>query len=137
MVGDFYPNDQFRPLLDLLQREAPSLITTKNLLISTMDDPLLISGISAMPSVHVAIAIAIALWLQRYRIRVLTILGWLYAAAIYVGSIHLGWHYATDGMFSAAMVLLVWWLSGRYVGWLQSREFALGHLRPASTAHES
>lgn len=137
MVGDFYPNDQFRPLLDLLQREAPSLITTKNLLISTMDDPLLISGISAMPSVHVAIATAIALWLQRYRIRVLTILGWLYAAAIYVGSVHLGWHYTTDGMFSAATVLLVWWLSGRYVGWLQSREFTLLRPRPASTAHQS
>lgn len=134
MVGDFYANNDFLPLLNVLQQEAPSLITTKNLLISTMDDPLLISGISAMPSVHVAIATAIALWLQRYEIRVLTVLGWLYTGAIYIGSIHLGWHYATDGLFSGVMVLLVWWLSGRYVAWLSAREFADGRFSVPSAA---
>lgn len=131
MVGDFFGDRSFDPMLDVLQSQAPSVIGIKDALIATMDDPLLISGISAMPSIHVAISVAAALWLQRYKVRALTIVGWAYAGAIYIGSIHLGWHYATDGMVSAPLVLLVWWLAGKYLDRLQGVEIAIGRHSPA------
>ncbi|MBA3259714.1 MAG: phosphatase PAP2 family protein [Gemmatimonadales bacterium] len=64
-------------------------------------------GISAMPSVHVAVAVLFALvgW------RTATWLGWLltvYALVVLVGSIHLGWHYAVDGYVSIVGGLAIW-----------------------------
>lgn len=125
MVGDFFADRSFDPMLEILQQQAPSVIAIKNTLIATMDDPLLISGISAMPSIHVAIAVAAALWVQRYKIKAVTFAGWGYAIAIYIGSVHLGWHYATDGMVSAPIVVLIWWLAGKYLRWLNGLEFPL------------
>jgi hypothetical protein len=64
-------------------------------------------GISAMPSVHVAVAVLFALigW------RTAKWLGWLltvYAAVVMVGSVHLGWHYAVDGYASILGTLVIW-----------------------------
>ena len=39
----------------------------------------------------------------------------LYAVAILVGSVHLGWHYAIDGYVAAIMVWVIWMVSGRLV----------------------
>jgi hypothetical protein len=36
----------------------------------------------------------------------------IYAALIFVGSIHLGWHYAVDGIVGAAAAIAVWWCCG-------------------------
>lgn len=126
MVSDFYADTSFAPLLMQLEEAAPSVLRIKDLLIATMDDPLIISGISAMPSMHVAIAVLAALWIQRLKRTPLTIAAWSYAAAIYVSSIHLGWHYATDGLLSAPIVILFWWLAGKYVDWLDGCEFHIG-----------
>lgn len=134
MVGDFFGDRSFDPMLDVLSKQAPSVIMVKDTLIATMDNPLLISGISAMPSIHVAVSVAAALWLQQQGSKVLAIVGWSYAFVIYIGSIHLGWHYATDGLLSAPLVVLVWWLAGKYVNWLEGREFALG--KPAEAPAE-
>jgi hypothetical protein len=71
-------------------------------------------GISAMPSMHVAMATLFAL----AGFKIVRPLGWiltLYALMIWVGSIHLGWHYAIDGIVGAAMTLGLWWLSGHAV----------------------
>jgi hypothetical protein len=64
-------------------------------------------GISAMPSVHVAVAVLFALlgW------RTSRWLGWVftvYAGVILFGSVHLGWHYAVDGYISIAGALVIW-----------------------------
>ncbi|GMN04036.1 phosphatase PAP2 family protein [Erythrobacter sp. MTPC3] len=134
MVGDFYGDRSFDPMLDVLSDSAPSVIMVKDALIATMDNPNLISGISAMPSIHVAISVAAALWLQQQGSKILTAVGWTYAVVIYIGSIHLGWHYATDGMLSAPLVVAVWWLAGKYVNWLDGREFAIG--KPAEPSAE-
>ena len=88
--------------------------------IATLHDPLVVSGISAMPSMHVAICVLFGLWVTRFRKLALTVLAWSYAVAIYIGSIHLGWHYATDGVVSAICVLAIWWTTGRYVEWLKA-----------------
>ncbi|MFP5329574.1 MAG: phosphatase PAP2 family protein [Alphaproteobacteria bacterium] len=72
------------------------------------------AGISAMPSVHNALALlfAIAGWKVS---RILGVLFAVYAALIWIGSIHLGWHYAIDGLLAAAMVGFIWVGAGRLV----------------------
>lgn len=71
-------------------------------------------GISAMPSMHNAIAVLYALSLGRAH-RLLRIAGWGYAALIFVGSIHLGWHYAVDGIVAGLMMWGIWLAAGAYL----------------------
>lgn len=69
-------------------------------------------GISAMPSMHVAVAVLFVLLGFRHS----PVLGWLmllFALAILLGSVHLGWHYAIDGYAVIPPVLLIWRLAGR------------------------
>ena len=76
-----------------------------------------VNGISAMPSMHVGTSVLFALlgfasgkrWL-----------GWLltaFATLIFIGSIHLAWHYAIDGYVGAGVAFLGWWLAGKLVKW--------------------
>jgi len=73
------------------------------------------SGISAMPSLHVAMVFLFAL------------LGWrsgpvagivltAYAVIIFIGSVHLGWHYAIDGYLGIAGTWLIWKFAGFVLG---------------------
>jgi hypothetical protein len=39
-------------------------------------------------------------------------MGWTYLGLIWFGSVHLGWHYFTDGIVGIAGALLVWRLAG-------------------------
>lgn len=71
------------------------------------------SGISAMPSMHVAIATLMALFGWQYS-RLAGIALTLYALAIFIGSIHLAWHYALDGYAGALGAGVIWWLVGRW-----------------------
>lgn len=74
------------------------------------------SGISAMPSMHMSIATTIVLvcwhygWLRR-------ILALIFLLLTYLGSVHLGWHYAIDGYFSMITTYMIW----RSAGWLVRR----------------
>lgn len=72
-----------------------------------------IAGISAMPSMHVASCVLMTMLAFASGKRWL---GWafgLFGMAIFLGSIHLAWHYAIDGYAGAAVALLGWWLAGR------------------------
>ena len=73
------------------------------------------SGISAMPSLHVAMVFLFAL------------VGWrsgpvpgivltAYAVVIFFGSVHLGWHYAIDGYAGIAGTWLNWKFAGFVLG---------------------
>jgi hypothetical protein len=68
-------------------------------------------SISAMPSMHVAVAsvMALAAW---ERNRWLGLMGWGYALIIFLGSVHLNWHYAVDGYVAVVGTMLIWGLSG-------------------------
>jgi membrane-associated phospholipid phosphatase len=60
-----------------------------------------------MPSVHVGIALWVALVCRAFVPR-LQVVGWAFFAAIIVGSVHLGWHYAVDGLASILIAGLAW-----------------------------
>lgn len=69
------------------------------------------AGISAMPSMHVAFSALLA----RAAFETDKRTGWLlsiYAALIWIASIHLGWHYAIDGIVGAPMGVATWYLAG-------------------------
>ncbi|MGZ2411835.1 PAP2 superfamily protein [Sphingomonas sp. F9_3S_D5_B_2] len=87
------------------------------------------AGISAMPSVHNALALLFALGASRLN----RTAGWLfgvYAAVIWIGSIHLGWHYAVDGLVADALTFGLWRVSGRVAERLE-RPFASTYAEPA------
>ena len=69
-------------------------------------------GISAMPSLHVGIAALFALigWSRSKWVGAFLI---VYACAIQLGSVALGWHYAIDGYVGAVFAFGAWVLAGR------------------------
>jgi hypothetical protein len=74
------------------------------------------AAISAFPSMHLAAATLFVLLAARIDRR------WMAAAIVYCavilfGSVYLGWHYAIDGYFSIAAVLVIW----KGVGWALAR----------------
>jgi hypothetical protein len=81
------------------------------------------SGISAMPSMHVALALWLALILKDTRAAPL---GWIYFGLICLGSVHLGWHYASDGIAGALGLLLIWNVAGRSSPHVSSRGVTIG-----------
>jgi hypothetical protein len=69
------------------------------------------ASVSAMPSMHNGSALLFALasagwprWLRRAL--------WAYVAVIFVGSVHLGYHYAVDGYAGWALALAMWRVAG-------------------------
>jgi PAP2 superfamily protein len=68
-------------------------------------------GISAMPSMHVAMAFWLAMTVRTFFPK-FQWAGWIYWALIWVSSIHLGWHYASDGLVGSLSAALVWRVGG-------------------------
>jgi hypothetical protein len=83
-------------------------------------------GISAMPSLHVGVAFLL----------VLASRGWwrvvasLFCALIFVGSVHLGWHYASDGIVASLATAMCW----RVASYGQRNPFARRPVVPAKSA---
>lgn len=78
-------------------------------------------GVSAMPSMHNATALLFVLasagkppWVRRLLI--------VHAVLIFVGSIHLGWHYASDAYVAWALTLALWWAAGHAARWWHEGE---------------
>ena len=71
-------------------------------------------GVSAMPSMHNAITILYAFALRRAR-PAYRLAAWAFVAFIFVGSIHLGWHYALDGLLAWAMMWGIWVGAGAFL----------------------
>lgn len=70
------------------------------------------SGISAMPSLHISMAVLMALGISSLN-RKLGFAFWIFAGIIMIGSVDLGWHYVVDGLVSAPLTWLIWYLSGK------------------------
>jgi len=69
-------------------------------------------GISAMPSMHVAMASLLMLMASRLHWG-LGLGAFLYYLIIQIGSVQLGWHYAIDGYGSTIATAILWWAVGR------------------------
>jgi hypothetical protein len=80
--------------------------------------PGLVAGMSALPSLHVAISLWIYLCARsaapRWR--------WLalgYFLFIWIASVQLGWHYVTDGLAASLGMLAIWHGAGAVNGTTQ------------------
>jgi hypothetical protein len=70
------------------------------------------TGISAFPSLHVAMMTLVTLTAFQVH-RVVGLAVGAFALLIFAGSISLGWHYAVDGYASAGFIYAVWFGIGR------------------------
>lgn len=115
--------DSFAPQLDLLrsgsQRVPLMTLPVQDMLLERFyaDERGLGSGITAMPSLHVAIAFLF--WLTMRQLdRHLGRVCFAFFAIIWVSSVHLAYHYAIDGLASVLGVLVIWWASSLAIkGW--------------------
>lgn len=113
--------DPYAPLMGYLH-EADKVFTIDALFIQDLlwkgytGEVSLNAGISAMPSMHNATSLlfVLAAWPVS---RKLGILLSVFAAIIFVGSIHLGWHYAVDAYLAYAVTFACWWVAGRLASW--------------------
>lgn len=74
------------------------------------------SGITAMPSMHIAMAFLYWLAIRKVSHKA----GWFFFTffvAIWIGSVHLAYHYAVDGLVSIVAVTAIWWASGPLFRW--------------------
>lgn len=122
-VDKFRPVTQFVPLMQRLHAQSTALVAEGWGGLAALDyqagllrtfgasEPILGGGISAMPSLHNALAVLFAA--AAFRIdRRLGFAAAGYAGVIWIGSVHLGWHYALDGIVGAACCLVTWWACG-------------------------
>jgi hypothetical protein len=115
-------DDPFVPLMQYLHSAAAEhpvwALATQEMLWQAYQskEAALGAGISAMPSMHVAIAVLLALFGWRVS-RGLGIALTAFAVLIQLGSVHLAWHYAIDGYASALAGALIWYA----VGWAMRR----------------
>lgn len=72
------------------------------------------TGISAMPSLHVAIALWVALVIRSF-VPKAAFVGFAYFALILLGSVLLGWHYAVDGIVAIGIAKFAWTVAPRLV----------------------
>jgi hypothetical protein len=106
--------DQLKYLIDLNRTVPIWAISTQDLVWDSYKANKLGlgMGISAMPSVHVAIATLFFLVAWPYGKWMRAFFG-AFWAIIMVGSVHLAWHYAVDGYFSTLLTIAMWFA----VGW--------------------
>jgi len=117
--------DPYAPLMTYLDGVNKILpvwaIDTQNLLWDGYQNGGIVQGISAMPSMHNATTLlfVLACWHLGPVIRTLTI---GHMVLIYLGSIHLGWHYSIDAYLAWALTLLVWFGVKPVAVWWESRQ---------------
>jgi hypothetical protein len=120
-----YGDPMFKPLMDLLRQQSQTVeieaLALQELLWDGFTKPEVEPlGISAFPSLHVAAAVNFAcLGFAVHRIA-----GWvlsIFSGLIFVGSVHLGWHYAVDGIAGVFLAIVFWQISARAARWWLAR----------------
>jgi hypothetical protein len=109
--AEFYGRADFAPLMERLGANPQPLtaLAAMEYLRSVQGTAAYAGGISAMPSLHMGMATWFVLVAREgAKSRVPMLLAMAYAAAILVGSVHLGWHYLSDGLVSMAITPAIW-----------------------------
>lgn len=111
-----YGGNRFADLATTMQRlgNVSDTWPTSNYLFLAYQSgqPHLGSGISAMPSIHVAVAALNAFFLASLN-RWLGIIAWSFFAVIAFMSVYTGWHYVSDGVVSLMVVSMIWYGTGK------------------------
>ncbi len=114
--AEFGFGQDFVPLMDMLHRfnEVSPVwaLNVQEMLLAGHYGQGPVKGISAMPSMHVASTVMMTAYAFTWR----RWAGWLmvgFTILIQLGSVQLGWHYAIDGYFGAALALACWWAARR------------------------
>lgn len=110
-----FGGSEFAGLRDTLQQRGAwvALAESDKMWVSLESGrPTIVAGISAMPSIHVAVSLWIFLMARTMAPRAAPY-ALAYVAFIWIGSVQLGWHYVTDGLAGVLGMILVWHLSGR------------------------
>ena len=117
--------DPYAPLMAYLHQANEVVpifsIPVQDMLWQGLKGKSLIDGISAMPSLHNGTALLFAL----AGFKVSRGAGWAlmaHAILIYLGSVHLAWHYAVDTYVAWAVVLVLWFAMEPVARWWHSRE---------------
>jgi hypothetical protein len=115
----------FEPLMELLYRQAETYYIIALESQEWLWDGYTLAevapaGISAFPSLHLGIATTCAcLGFAASRV-----VGWLatvFTLGIMISSVHLGWHYAIDGIAGIALAIVFWRISARVTSWWLAR----------------
>jgi len=115
----------YAPLMDYLHEVNQSysiwaLATQDMLWKGYLGENMGVNMISAMPSMHIATSTLFALVAYRASQRLGLVMS-LYALLIFLGSVHLGWHFAIDGYFGALIGWASWHVAGRMIAWDRAR----------------
>jgi hypothetical protein len=109
-----FGGDTFAPLHRILEaRGADMAISTADAMWSAYlsGHAGLVAGISAAPSMHIAISMWIFLVARDLAPRAVPIAA-AYLAFICIASVQLGWHYVSDGLEGIAGMMAIWWVAG-------------------------
>ena len=91
--------------------------------------PGMVAGISAFPSIHVAISFWLVLAARSLAPR-FTPLAIVYFLLILIGSVQLGWHYASDGLVAVVGAVGLWRLAGQVADKQKADPFGPASLHP-------
>lgn len=126
-LAEFTGDQRFLPLMAELHaldaHGSLHSLTAMGYLLASKGTDAFGSGISAMPSLHVAVAFLSLLAIRSRTKNLAALLGaTAYFLVILVGSVHLGWHYLLDGMVAVAGTWSIWIAADRLVGWLEGED---------------
>ena len=110
-----FGGERFAPLHQILEtRGASMILATSDAMWSAhvSGHPGLVAGISAAPSMHIAISFWILLAAREFAPRAVPLAA-AYFAFMWIASVQLGWHYTSDGLVGVAGMAALWSLSKR------------------------
>jgi hypothetical protein len=116
--------DPYAPLMSYLRQVNETIplmaVSIQDALWYSYVNKAMLGGITAMPSMHNAASLLFALTGWQISRRLGIVLS-VHCFAVYIGSIHLGWHYAIDAYVGWAVVLPIWFLSKPIAQWWEAQ----------------